>query len=304
MTLPADPLDTPDVVLGLAAAPGRLLAARLTGLYQSADAGRSWVSLFAALPLPHPPANCVAAPQAGLLLVGTPGGILRSTDDGTAWTLQPLARPVTQVSVLASSPAFATDGTLFAGTVADGVFVSTDRGRQWQAWNISLFDPLVLGLAVSPDYARDATVVAATATDLYVSRNGGRRWQALALPGGTPAISASAAGAAPSAALAIGTEAGQMFISADLGGAWQPVALAPAPESVVALEFWDGALYVLTEQAVLRLTPAGSGWSAATVWQAGADAPACFTVGSAQPGRPQLFVGDVAGRLLVIDLPA
>jgi len=77
------------------------------------------------------------------------------------------------ISALATSPNFADDGTILAGSIEDGVFCSMDRGVQWAAWNFGLLDLHVLCMALSPHFGRDETVFVGTETGLFRSTNGG-----------------------------------------------------------------------------------------------------------------------------------
>ncbi|MCC7358549.1 MAG: hypothetical protein IT317_03680 [Anaerolineales bacterium] len=286
-----------DVVLDLEVAAHRLLAGRVSGLYESLDGGQTWRPLLAVSAIQGLPVNAVlSVPADGLLLAGTPRGLLRSDDDGDTWALLPLARPAVHVSTLRRSPALERDGTLLAGTVEDGVFVSTDAGRHWQGWNLGLFDRQIVALAVSPAFAADRSVVAATNLGLVLSQNGGRRWRALALPGGAGAVTALAIGAAPGAALAVGTDTGQVWLSTDWGDTWDGVARLPAAESVPSLEFLDDTLYILTDQALVAARRAAAGWGAAGALPAPGAEPACFRLAAA-PAGPLAFVGDIAGQV-------
>jgi photosystem II stability/assembly factor-like uncharacterized protein len=66
---------------------------------------------------------------------------------------------------------------LFAGTEQDGILRSEDAGRTWTSANPGLLDLTVLALAVSPTFDVDATGLAATASGLYRTRNSGKSWR-------------------------------------------------------------------------------------------------------------------------------
>lgn len=86
----------------------------------------------------------------------------------------PLSRAITDV-VLAASPQYAQDRTVFAGSAA-GLFRSIDGGRSWQESPVisALENTSVVGLAVSPEYATDQTVIVSVkGRGLYHSTDGG-----------------------------------------------------------------------------------------------------------------------------------
>ena len=77
---------------------------------------------------------------------------------------------------MAISPAFADDGTVFAG-ISGGVLKSTDRGDSWDRANKGLTSRFVPALVVSPAYASDGTLFAGTTGDgVFKSVDGGGSW--------------------------------------------------------------------------------------------------------------------------------
>ena len=77
---------------------------------------------------------------------------------------------------LAASPAYAQDGTLFAGTEAAGLFASRDCGHTWDATSRRQFSTPVNALLVDPDYPNTRILLAATGDGLFISSDGGKRW--------------------------------------------------------------------------------------------------------------------------------
>ena len=72
------------------------------------------------------------------------------------------------VYAVAVSPAFASDGTVYAGTKTGGVRRSTDSGATWSAVNTGFFSNFpsvwVTVLAISPNFQNDNTLFSAAAT--------------------------------------------------------------------------------------------------------------------------------------------
>jgi photosystem II stability/assembly factor-like uncharacterized protein len=85
------------------------------------------------------------------------------------------------VEQLLLSPGFARDRTVFAQLGSGELYRSRDAGLSWQGLGIALRP-----LALSPEFEQDGTILGAVADGaiLYVSRDGGNRWERL---GSTPA---------------------------------------------------------------------------------------------------------------------
>ena len=112
------------------------------------------------------------------------GGVYKTTNRGSSWTLVNAGLIWGAVRSLAISPNYNTDHTVFAaGDLMDGhygtggeVFKTTNGGTSWTAVNTSI---AVRSLAVSPNYASDHTVFAGiwgAGRGLIKTTNGGTDW--------------------------------------------------------------------------------------------------------------------------------
>jgi photosystem II stability/assembly factor-like uncharacterized protein len=117
------------------------------------------------------------------IVLGTPeGDVFKSLDGGNSFEF--LTNLGANIFHLAISPAFPSDGTLFAGS-ASGVFQSVDGGGFWEEIDKGIVrEGKVYGatmkVAISPDYKNDGLVVVGTGDGLFVSDNRGGYWQRIA----------------------------------------------------------------------------------------------------------------------------
>jgi photosystem II stability/assembly factor-like uncharacterized protein len=103
------------------------------------------------------------------VLAATPCGLRRSTDAGRTWSVV----ADTSIELVAPSPDFATDATMFAGT-AEGLLRSTDAGRTWQP---ALVGSRVFSIVCSPRFVDDGLVLVGTEQDgILRSTDRGRTW--------------------------------------------------------------------------------------------------------------------------------
>lgn len=163
---------------------GIVWAATTMGLYRSADRGASWTLLQAPPGAGWPPLGLAVSPGYPgdpTLFVAWQGAseaiLFRSSDDGATW--DELWRP-SALRALATSSAFATDGTLFAAGNDNQVYRSVDRGATWTLSNAGIdigFFPFAF--AISPVFSTDHTLFLAGFGPLYRSTDGGLHWSAL-----------------------------------------------------------------------------------------------------------------------------
>jgi len=253
-------LDDP-AILGLAISPGyardrTLYAATAAGIHVSRDGAATWVQA----PGAAAPARTVAAGPASTVLAALPGGALRISDDGArTWRAQAGAFGGAEIIVLALSPDYGRDRTIFVATRMPGpgeaaevvLWRTVDGGARWDRWLVERDVRVVNGgqrfmaLAVSPSYAHDELVFAGLGPRVLKplrhareKRAGQRRpvWQAADLGGGAVAVTA----VVPSPAYATdqtifaATNAG-VFISHHGGDTYQPWSEGLVPQGMVAL---------------------------------------------------------------------
>ena len=111
-----------------------------------------------------------------LVLIGGGSGAFRSTDGGAHWSQANEGIAYTDVGSYGFSPAFASDGTIFAGTTGGGVFKSVNGGESWAFTSTGLTNGTINAIAVSPSFATDQTVFVATAGGIFKSTDGGATW--------------------------------------------------------------------------------------------------------------------------------
>jgi photosystem II stability/assembly factor-like uncharacterized protein len=173
------------------------------------------------------------------------------------------------VYALATSPAFASDGTCFAAR-SSGLYGSTDGGVTWRPLYGSLNLAAALptsSVVVSPTYAADHTLFAATQNAVLRSFNGGKSWEVVLLPAPPPLIVSLAISPAfdRDSVLFAATAADGVYHSADRGNRWvgwnfglydlNILCLAISPDFAA-----DETVYAGSESGVFRSSNGGRAW--------------------------------------------
>jgi photosystem II stability/assembly factor-like uncharacterized protein len=97
-----------------------------------------------------------------------------STDGGTTWISHTVTTNTARIGALAISPAFAVDGTLFAGS-PEGLYRSTDRGQNWTP--IDAYPGTdAYAVALAPTWPTTPTLLVGSTTGVYRSDDGGDTW--------------------------------------------------------------------------------------------------------------------------------
>jgi photosystem II stability/assembly factor-like uncharacterized protein len=95
----------------------------------SPNGAQAWATL-PNLPADLPRLAAAISPGGGVIMVGTPAGVRRTTDGGQNWQA---ALDHAEVVTLLFSAEFETDGRAWAGTLTGNVLASVDGGSTWAA---------------------------------------------------------------------------------------------------------------------------------------------------------------------------
>lgn len=163
-------------------------------------------------------AGAVAASSDGsLLIASTPGGIVRSTNQGASWTAATTVVPLcAALAVDPANPAIAYALTIYSNGL---LYKSTDGGVTWQ--NTGATFPYIdqwSRIAINPQ--NDATLYLWDDAQIYRSTNGGQAWQPLTIPNGVQGFDTAAFALAPTQPNVIYASGFGMYRSADGGDTW------------------------------------------------------------------------------------
>ncbi len=256
----------------LAPAGDHVYAAAEGGLYISLSEGRTWQRYADTPALPfHAVAPCPLWGACHALMAGSDTGLLFTPDDNLQpWRWLPGLYPLRAESVVAS-PAYDSDGTLFAGT-DEGIFRSADRGVTWQ--RLPTGDPVghdaaFRAVRLSPAYATDGTVFASyedrslTQTALYRSTDRGQTWTVFPAVAGGTALAVSPA--FPVDRTVFFGRGDRIFKSTDAGATWTsyPVAdIDPIIEIALSPGYAsDRTVYLTGFGGVRRSLDGGVTWA-------------------------------------------
>ncbi|MCZ7668369.1 MAG: hypothetical protein M5U34_14850 [Chloroflexi bacterium] len=179
-------------------------------------------------------------------------GLYRSTNGGGSWAN---IAPGRNITLLAVSPNYARDHTLFAGMGDDGIHRSVDGGVTWTR---ALDVAYPTALAISPAYGASRTVFAAArssvdgATAVYRSTNNGLTWQELHT--GIPTEQNGANLIVSTLAFAVD---GSVLAGVQYGKAGEAVYSYRSPDGGASWQMVDGPL-TAAHLAQFATTPSGS----------------------------------------------
>jgi len=267
-------------VVDIAVSGDVVLAATFAGIFRSTDGGTNWHRVGGQLPDWFIQAVALAplANQVLGLAASHMGWLYRSADEGETWEVASYWQDQGIVTRLVPSPAFGTDGIVFACTEEDGIFKSVDRGTHWKQASFGLLNLSVTALCFSPDFHQDEIVFAGTdGGGLFRSRNAGRAWRESGegLPDSAVQCLAVSPDFAQNREVFAGTEDRGLYRSSDGGQTWSPVGDALSNVCVNALCIlpggeYGGSIVVATDQGILVSTDGGYTWQTS---QGGGDYP-------------------------------
>jgi photosystem II stability/assembly factor-like uncharacterized protein len=168
-----------------------LVAAGQYFTFKSTDGGNTWKEQTLPVTSAQVGATLVGAlavtPEndSVIYLSGRNYGVMKSTDEGSTWTLLSGSPKTGQIlhNALAVDPN--NPNVVYYGT-DQGLFISRDAGQSWTAstTGISTTDTSIRDLVVDPANTNELLMIAGSPTseavDLYQSTNGGAGWTALA----------------------------------------------------------------------------------------------------------------------------
>lgn len=240
------------------------IGTRESGLFLSADAGRTWHSGGIGFDLSVDQISCVRFDPRDdqHLLIGTNAGLFQSVDGGQSCQRCPLPTPgpvPSRVLTIAFHPADSLK--VYVALEGEGLFASNDGGRAWEAAGNGLLSAPAC-LSINPSQPGDA--LAGGPDGVARWRPEARRWvpmgaglsrgadvtTLLRLPGDGQRVLA-------------GTRNGRLFRSDDGGERWTRLAGAPPqPGPLTLARGGDAALYLVGGGGLFRSRDDGTTWAA------------------------------------------
>jgi photosystem II stability/assembly factor-like uncharacterized protein len=210
---------------------------------------------------------------------GFPGGVYRSTDDGSNWTFANNGLPGNSYDYIISLAAIGTD--LYMGTLDSGVYRSTDSGASWTAENTGLSNASVNSLANI-----GTTLFAGTMGDgIYRSVNNGASWTSANVGLTDPVVNAIAV-VGPN--LFAGTPDSGIYRSTDNGANWTRENEGLSNLDITTFAVRGMNLFAGTYAGVYRSNDSGTNWTSAS-----SGLPTSHIVALAVYGTTNLFVSDL-----------
>lgn len=220
-----------------------------SGLYFSLNCGIKWEKALSSYGnLANVPCSKVAFCEGDYPIVQAAliGAIVQTHDFGKHWDVRPLSEPFPYITDLLFEYDYPVSGQAYMSSLEDGVYVTSDFGQTWVPWNIGLIDHQVFCLALD----EMSTVYGGTSSGLVKSKNGGRCWEEIKLPGVLAVYSIIS----KRDTLYLGTEKWGVLYSEDCGQSWMSLFKELEGYSVVSLAMNNDELLICTSNEVFLAT--------------------------------------------------
>jgi photosystem II stability/assembly factor-like uncharacterized protein len=236
-----------------------------------------------------------------ILFAGTwDDGVIRTTDNGTNWTL--VNAGITDINVLslAVDPNGLGGMNIFAGTLFGGVFLSTNNGTNWTPVNNGLSGNGVDALAVSSNEDGSANIFAAVGGGgVFLSTNHGTSWTAVNNGFTPPDVIYGINGLTIYGNTVYAATGFGVFVSTNNGTNWSPINNGLTNINIrtiaVSCSGGDTILFAGTfNGGVFRSTNSGRSWASSNTGLA-STVIYSFAVVDDRKGRTNIFVGISGG---------
>jgi photosystem II stability/assembly factor-like uncharacterized protein len=236
-------------------------------IYKSADGGQRWRPANVGMKEHVSVVNAFATypPDPQIIYAATTVGPYRSNNGGESWEETVHGMESVYTVAIAFDPRV--PEVMYAGT-SGGMYKSRDRGTRWTLINQGLIagevgTAMALGVnAISVDPQDTDRLVIATGKGIFVSRNGGLRWESRSVGAVVPFMTALQRDPGDRMTLYAGGDTG-VFLSRDGGETWTAVTAGPNPRVVRALAVDPsnpGVVYAGTQNGLFKSTDGGTTW--------------------------------------------
>ncbi len=228
---------------------------RTTAVYKTPDAGATWSPAENGITDPIVLSFIVGPADANRMIVGTDGGLWRSTDGGAAWSA---SAELSSIQVLALAVDPLNPDRLFAGT-AVGAYRSTDGGATWE--KVGLSGRYVAAIAIAP--TNPIILYAGTDRGLRL-RIGNDSWQRVTE---LPREQFLSFAVDPTSPTTVWAGADSIYKTVDSGSSWtEKRAVKPSGDYeghlTITIDPNDPeTVYVAVPNTIARTTDGGTTWS-------------------------------------------